>query len=117
MWSRVGVCSMTVVFPGVFSPARRTADLTWADGTGSGYSIGTGVAVPCTTSGRRPPSRASTAAPIRTSGTMTRFIGRDESDRMSSAYEAAVPPAQEPCSELGEKADRKFVEMQLRALR
>ncbi len=47
----------------------------------------------------------------------TLAIGRDESDRMSSAYEAAVPPAQEPCSELGEKADRKFVEMQLRALR
>ena len=34
VWSRVGCGSMTVVSPGVLSPASSTADLTCADGTG-----------------------------------------------------------------------------------
>ena len=34
VWSRVGCGSITVVAPGVLSPASSTADLTWAEGTG-----------------------------------------------------------------------------------
>ncbi len=34
VWSRVGWASITVVRPGVFRPASRTADLTWAEATG-----------------------------------------------------------------------------------
>ncbi len=35
VWSRVASCSITVVVPGVLSPASRIADLTWAEATGS----------------------------------------------------------------------------------
>ena len=35
VWSRVASGSMIVVSPGALRPASRTADFTWADGTGS----------------------------------------------------------------------------------
>ena len=35
VWSRVGSASITVVSPGALRPASRTADFTWAEGTGS----------------------------------------------------------------------------------
>jgi len=35
VWSRVMTGSTTVVTPGVFSPASRTADFTCADGIGT----------------------------------------------------------------------------------
>ena len=35
VWSRVGCGSITVVLPGVFNPASRTADFTCAEATGN----------------------------------------------------------------------------------
>ena len=64
VWSRVGSgLDHAWSAPGVLSPASSTADLTWADGTGSRYSIGTGSAAPVTASGSRPPSRLTKLRP------------------------------------------------------
>ena len=88
----------------VLSPARSTADLTWAEATGGAYSIGSGSRAPRTVSGSRPPAAQSKCAPIRASGPVTRAIGRRRREaspvitarrswlaRMPSSSRAAVP--------------------------
>ena len=77
VWSRVASFSITVVAPGAASPASSTADLSCADGTGASYSIGIGSRAPCSKTGSRPPSRISKVrAPIFSSGSRMRRIGR-----------------------------------------
>ena len=53
VWSRVGIGSMTVVWRFAFSPARRTADFTWALATGNAYSIPFSAALPWIDDGRQ----------------------------------------------------------------
>src|SRR6187401_2467499 len=71
---------MTRVIPGVLSPASRIADFTCADATGSVYSIGTAGHIPRTINGSRPPGEDVMSAPICDSGSITRPIGRPDSD-------------------------------------
>ena len=78
MWSRVSAGSATDVVPLACSPARSTADFTWALGTAGSWSMAWSGA-PWMVSGARP-SIASMCAPIRSSGSMTRLMGRPESD-------------------------------------
>ena len=81
-WPRV---SMTVVRPGALRPASSTADLICAEATGVRYSIGSGSGVPFSRIGQRPPSAcSSTSAPIRTSGSRMRRIGRLRSEASPS---------------------------------
>ncbi len=80
VWSRVAQGSITVTMPGALRPARRTADFTWAEGTGSWYSIGTRRSGPLMVSGRRSSERARACAPMRRSGSMMRPIGRPRSE-------------------------------------
>ena len=88
LWSRVGTLSMTRVMPGVLRPASSTADFTWAEATGSRYSIGTAGHRPRMVSGRRSPGLAVKSAPIRDKGSITRPIGRF--DRLASPMNVAV---------------------------
>ena len=78
VWSRVQAGSVTDVVPSVWRPARMTALFTWALGTFGLNTMGWSV-VPCTVSGAWP-STASMRAPISPSGSMTRRMGRRESD-------------------------------------
>ncbi len=80
LWSRVATGSITRVIPGALRPASSTADLTWADAIGSRYSIGTAGQAPRTISGRRSPGEVVNSAPMRDKGSVTRRIGRRESD-------------------------------------
>ena len=80
VWSRVGCGSTTVDTPGALRPANSTADLTWAEATGRAYSMGSGSAAPLTVIGNRPPSRPVNLAPMRSSGAVTRPMGRRQSD-------------------------------------
>ena len=75
VWSRVRTGSTTAVSPSAYSPASRTADLTWALGTGVEYSIPRSGVLPPTLSGGHVAS-----APISCSGVTTRSMGRRESD-------------------------------------
>ena len=89
VWSREASLSMTMVRPGELRPARRIADLSWAEGTGVRYSIGAGSLVPLSVTGQRPPSAsARTSAPISTSGSRMRRIGRLR--RLASPSKVAV---------------------------
>ena len=61
-------------------PASSTADLTWAEATGTRYSIGTGTSGPLRVAGRRSPERARICTPMRRSGSKMRPIGRPTSE-------------------------------------
>ena len=67
--------------------------MTWAEATGSAYSIGTASRAPVTMSGSKSPSRAEIAAPILRSGSATRPIGRDlsEASPVRNAVTGCVP--------------------------
>ena len=78
VWSRVGTGSITAVVPAACSPASRTALLTWALATGGAY-VAARNAAPRTTSGGRPPA-VRMRAPIRSSGSTMRCIGRRRSE-------------------------------------
>src|SRR2546422_465344 len=72
-WSRDGAGSVTDTGPSAYSPASRTADLTWADATGESWVIARSGRVPFTASGSLlPPDRPTIAAPIRRNGSATR---------------------------------------------
>ncbi len=76
---------MTVVRPGALRPASSTADLICAEGTGVRYRIGSGSAAPRSVIGQRPPSACeSTCAPIFSSGSRMRRMGRLRSDASPS---------------------------------
>src|ERR1700732_1741211 len=71
---------MTVVLPDALSAANKIALFTWALATGSWYRIGCNR-LPRITSGAEPFAPfASIDAPICVKGSMTRRIGRDESE-------------------------------------
>ena len=80
---------MTVVEPDADIPAISTQDFTWALGTGRSYSMPVSAA-PRTVKGGKRPSRASTVAPIRWSGSATRSTGRRRID--SSPSSVQTPP-------------------------
>ena len=89
VWSRVASFSTTVVAPGAARPASSTADLSWAEGTGASYTIGIGSRAPSSLAGRRPPSAISSVrAPIFSSGSSIRRIGRWR--RLASPSKVAV---------------------------
>ena len=97
VWSRLASCSMTVVTPGAARPASSTADLIWAEATGVRYRIGTGARAPCSVSGRRPPSLVSPVlAPISSSGSRIRRIGRERSEASPSKTAEIGQPATAP---------------------
>ncbi len=89
VWSRLGCGSRTIVSPSASSPAISTHDFTCALATGSSYSMPVSR-LPPTLSGGSRPSRASTAAPIRASGSTTRSTGRLRID--SSPSSVQTPP-------------------------
>jgi len=95
VWSRVGIGSMTVVWRFAFSPARRTADFTWALATGNAYSIPFNLALPWMTTGGSP-FVVSIFAPIRLSGSATRSMGRVRSDSSPVTSKRPAWPARIP---------------------
>jgi len=80
VWARVRTASCTTVSPSAPSPASRMADFTWALATGGLYSIPCRSPPRTSRGGYRPPPRPSTRAPIRRRGSVTRSIGRRETD-------------------------------------
>ena len=95
MWSRVGSFSITVVSPLAASPASRTALLTWAEGTGSSYSIGTRSLVPRMVSGSVS-LFSRTSSPICFSGRKTRPMGRRDKDGSPISRTVIGCPAMTP---------------------
>ena len=64
VWSRVATDSVTAVSPSAARPASRTADLTWALGTGVSWPIGESGARPVIASGSSvPPPRPANTRP------------------------------------------------------
>ena len=80
VWSRVTADSITVVSPLALSPAIRTADLIWAEATGTWYSIGIRSAEPRTVRGRVSLPLSRTSSPMRSRGFRTLPIGRRDRD-------------------------------------
>ena len=98
VWSRVGAGSVTLVAPEASSPANSTHDLICADATGSSYSIPSSRA-PAIVSGVKRPSRASSRAPIRRSGSAMRSTGRRRIDSSPSRIQTPSDcPASQPGS-------------------
>ena len=89
VWSRLASLSITIVRPGELRPASSTADLICAEATGVRYSIGAGSPAPCSRIGQRPPSPCSSVrAPISSSGSRMRRIGRER--RLESPSNVAL---------------------------
>ena len=97
VWSRVRTGSTSAVSPAANIPASRMADFTWALGLGSVYSIGFKTA-PEISSGANCLSRAAIFAPICSSGTITRRIGRRRSDSSPVSVLSKFWPASTPAS-------------------
>ena len=87
---------MTTVSPGAESPASRTADFNWADGTGGSNTIGIGSRAPLSVNGKRPSAATTVRAPIRSSGSSTRRIGRRRSEASPSNVAVIGQPATAP---------------------
>ena len=68
------------MLPAAFSPHSNNADFTCAEGTGTRYSRGNASRAPSIASGNRPPSRDVNRAPDAANGSVTRRIGRLDSD-------------------------------------
>ena len=85
-----------MVSPGAASPARRTADFSCAEGTGGSNTMGIGSRAPASVSGKRPSVAASVRAPIRSSGSSTRRIGRWRNEASPSKVAAIGQPATAP---------------------
>ena len=92
-----GVASLTRVTPFPWSPASTTALLTWALGTSVSKSMAVGAARPSIVNGGRPSVEA-IRAPIRSSGTMTRFMGRRDNDSSPAIVDANGWAARTPAS-------------------
>ena len=97
VWSRLRAGSTTLTGPDAQSPAKSTADFTWALATGETCRIGWSGRAPAIASGSRaPPRRPMTRAPMRESGSMTRSIGRRRSDSSPVSTVANGWPARTP---------------------
>ncbi len=83
--------------PVPWRPASRTALLTCALGTSGSKSMGVGAAEPSIVRGGRPSFEAM-RAPIRSSGTITRFMGRRDSDSSPIIVDAKGWAARTPAS-------------------
>ncbi len=79
VWSRVSSGSITSTPPSACRPASRTADFTWAEAIGSRYRMRFSPP-PLSVRGSRPPSRPRWVAPINSSGSRIRRMGRLRSE-------------------------------------
>ena len=96
VWSRETAGCSSVVSPSANSPARSSALFTCADATGMRYSM-PWRAPPRNVSGASlPPSRPSTSAPIRRSGSTMRAIGRERIERSPVITDMNGWPASTP---------------------
>ena len=96
VWSRVASPSITTVSPGAERPAMSAADFTCADGTGGSNTMGIGSRAPASVSGKRPSVEDSVRAPIRSSGSSTRRIGRLRKEASPSNVAVTGQPATAP---------------------
>src|SRR6185312_5359247 len=96
VWSRVASRSTTTVSPGAERPASNTADLSCADATGGSNTIGIGSRAPASVNGSRPSADASVRAPMRSSGSSTRRIGRVRNEASPSNAAVTGQPATAP---------------------
>ncbi len=98
MWSRVSAGSTTVVGPSAKRPARSTAVLTWALGTGGSKLIARRGRRPSIVIGAVPSGPSRTAAPIAWSGAAMRRIGRRIREASPSSEAVIGCPAMAPAS-------------------
>ena len=97
VWSRVASASITMVSPGAARPASSTADFTCAEAPAARNTIGIGSRAPGKRQRQPPPSvDASVRAPIRSSGSSMRRIGRVRSEASPSKVAVIGQPATAP---------------------
>ena len=96
VWSRESAGSVNRVSPRAWSPARSTADLTWALATRLRQRMGRSGNRPDIFRGARPPGRDRTPAPIFDRGSITRFMGLRDRDASPERTERKGRPARTP---------------------
>ncbi len=96
LWSRDACGSITVVVPRAFNPASKIADLICAEATLERYWSAIGVTAPVIVTGKRPPSRQATDAPISARGSVIRAIGRTLNEASPQKVAVMFCPATTP---------------------
>ena len=96
VWARVGTGSWTTVSPAAARPASRRADFTWALAIGGVYSMPWRSPPVTANGGRHRGPWPVTFAPIRSSGSATRSMGRPRREASPVRWAVTGSPATRP---------------------